>query len=84
VFSGGSIFFGAEDGTVYALRASDGFVRWRYRAGGAVKAALALDRGRLFFGDYDGRMHAIRASNGRKLWVKGTGGARFGLASGTF
>ena len=53
-----------------------------YRAGGSVKAALALDRGRLFFGDYDGRFHAIDATNGRKLWTTGTSGARFGLSLG--
>lgn len=41
----GNLFFGAEDGTVYGLRASDGFVRWRYRAGGAVKAALPSTAG---------------------------------------
>jgi outer membrane protein assembly factor BamB len=79
------VFFGTENGTVFALRARDGFVRWRYRAGGAVKAGLALDgHGRLFFGDYGGHVQAIRESNGSLIWRRGTSGAAFGFGSGNF
>jgi len=80
----GTLSFGTEDGTVFGLRASDGFTRWRYRADGAVKGGLALDGGKLFFGDYGGRVHAIRADTGRPVWEKGTRGARFGLGAGNF
>jgi len=80
---GDSLYFGAEDGTVYAMRTSDGFVRWRYRAGGSVKAGLAFDRGKLFFGDYGGRMHAIDVRTGRRVWVEETNGGRLGR-SGNF
>ncbi|HEU4978250.1 MAG TPA: PQQ-binding-like beta-propeller repeat protein [Solirubrobacteraceae bacterium] len=81
----GTVFFGSENGTVYALRARDGFVRWRYHAGGAVKAGLALDgHGRLFFGDYSGHVQAIRESNGSLIWRRGTSGGAFGFSSGNF
>jgi len=66
------------------MRASDGEVRWRYRAGGAVKAGLALAGGKLYFGDYEGRVHAIRQADGKVAWRTGTSGARFGLSSGQF
>ncbi len=60
-------------------------MQWAYHASGAVKGALALDRGRLFFGDYSGHVYAIRASNGHKLWKVGASGARaFGIGGGHF
>jgi outer membrane protein assembly factor BamB len=39
-----------------------------FRAGGAVKGAIAYDRGRIFFGAYDGRLYALRASDGKPVW----------------
>jgi outer membrane protein assembly factor BamB len=81
----GTLYFGTENGMVYALRASDGSVKWRYRASGAVKGGIAMDgRGRLFFGDYSGHLYSLRASDGHQLWRVGTSGAHYGLASGQF
>src|SRR3954469_1890518 len=82
---GKTMYFGTENGMVYALRTSDGSVKWRYRASGAVKGGIAMDyRGRLFFGDYSGHLTSVRASNGHKLWRVSTSGARYGLSSGQF
>jgi outer membrane protein assembly factor BamB len=80
----GRLYFGSEDGTVYALRTSDGATRWTYKAAGAVKAALSLDdQGRLIFGDYGGEVTAIRRTDGSRLWSTGTSGGNFGR-SGNF
>jgi outer membrane protein assembly factor BamB len=82
---GSTLYFGTENGTVYALRTSDGSVKWRYRASGAVKGGVAMDyRGRLFFGDYSGHLTSVRASDGHRLWRVSTSGARYGLSSGQF
>ena len=78
------LYFGSENGTVYALRASDGAARWTFKASGAVKGGPALANGKLYFGDYKGRVYAIRQADGRQLWAKGTSGARLGLSSGQF
>ena len=59
LFDDDRIYFGSENGTVYALRAGDGAVRWTFKAGGAVKGGLALADGKLYFGDYGGRVYAI-------------------------
>ena len=59
-----ALYFGSENGTVYAMDARNGAVRWRFKADGAVKGGLALADGRLYFGDYGGRAYAIRQSNG--------------------
>jgi outer membrane protein assembly factor BamB len=80
----GRVYFGSEDGTVYAVRLADGALRWRFHAQGAVKGGLALSDGRLYVGDYAGKVYAIRQSDGRGLWRVGTNGARFGFSSGQF
>jgi outer membrane protein assembly factor BamB len=81
----GTLYFGTENGTVYALRASDGSVKWTYRADGAVKGGLAMDyRGHLYFGDYAGKVYSLASSNGHQIWKKTTSGAHYGLSSGQF
>ncbi|TML08076.1 MAG: PQQ-like beta-propeller repeat protein, partial [Actinobacteria bacterium] len=82
---GNTLYFGTENGTVYALRTRDGSVKWRYRASGAVKGGIAMDyRGRVFFGDYSGHLTSLRASDGHQLWRVSTSGAHYGLSSGQF
>lgn len=81
----GRVYFGSEDGTVYALDAANGNIVWTYKTGGAVKGGIALDGdGRLIFGDYDGSVTAIRRADGKRLWKTGTSGGAFGLKSGNF
>ncbi len=70
----GRVYFGSEDGTVYALKAKTGRALWTHRASGAVKGGLAYSGGRLYFGDYAGRVTALRANDGAKLWEVGTSG----------
>src|SRR3954452_19499793 len=74
----GVVYFGSENGTVYAYRAKDGRKVWTYHAGGAVKAGLAYSKGNLYFGDYAGSVTALRAKNGSRIWSTGTSGASFG------
>jgi outer membrane protein assembly factor BamB len=73
----GVVYFGSEDGTVYAYSARNGHRVWTYHANGAVKGGLALDRGRLYFGDYSGEVTALRLSDGSRVWSTGTNGASF-------
>jgi outer membrane protein assembly factor BamB len=65
---GNRIYVGDYGGTLYCLRDADGHTVWSFQAGGAVKGAIAYDRGRVFFGAYDGRLYALRASDGKLLW----------------
>lgn len=79
------IYFGSEDGTVYALDTAHGDIVWTYKSGGAVKAAIAMDgEGRLIFGDYAGSVTALRRADGSRIWKTGTSGGAFGLKSGNF
>ncbi|HEY2637119.1 MAG TPA: PQQ-binding-like beta-propeller repeat protein, partial [Solirubrobacteraceae bacterium] len=79
----GRIYFGSENGTVYALNARTGHQVWTYHAAGAVKAGLAYDRGTLYFGDYAGEVYALKASNGGVVWKSGSSGGYAG-GSGQF
>jgi outer membrane protein assembly factor BamB len=65
---GNRIYIGDFTGRVYCLRAVDGKTIWTYQAGGAVKGAIAYNRGRVFFGAYDGRLYALQAGNGKLVW----------------
>lgn len=78
------LFFGTENGTVYAMRVDDGSVQWTFKAAGAAKGGLALNDGRLYFGTYGGHVYAIGQRRGKLVWHAGTSGARFGLSAGNF
>ncbi len=65
---GNRIYVGDAEGTVYCLRVTDGKTMWTRHFGGAVKGAIAFDRGRIFLGAYDGLLYALRASDGKLIW----------------
>jgi outer membrane protein assembly factor BamB len=65
---GKRIFVGDAEGNVYSVRDVDGKTVWHFQAGGAVKGAIAYDRGRVFFGAYDGRLYALDATSGKVIW----------------
>jgi outer membrane protein assembly factor BamB len=75
---GNRVYIGDAEGNVYCLGASDGSTVWTYQAGGAVKGALAYNRGRVFFGAYDGRLYSLRASDGKLLWRAESNRSLFG------
>ena len=58
----------ALDGSVYALRASDGSVLWRYRGGEGDAASLTVAQGLVYFALQTGEIDALRASDGSVLW----------------
>jgi outer membrane protein assembly factor BamB len=78
-----TVYFGAENGRLYALSTVNGNERWSTELGGAVKAAPAYYGGRLFVGDYGGHMNAVDAKTGKLLWQSGSLGPGFG-GSGAF
>ncbi len=72
----GVLFFGSDDGNLYAVEAASGRERWRVRTGGPVASSPAVDGGRVFFGSYDGRFYAVDEKTGGLLWKFATGGER--------
>ena len=80
---GRTVYFGCEDGNLYAMSTVNGNVRWATGLGGAVKSAAAYYGGKLFVGDYGGYMNAVDAESGELVWQSGSLGPGFG-ASGAF
>jgi polyvinyl alcohol dehydrogenase (cytochrome) len=72
----GRLFVGSQNGTVYALDAKSGCVRWTFSAGGGVRTAIVLGRAgatgpyRVFFGDTAANAYALDAETGRLLWSR--------------
>jgi outer membrane protein assembly factor BamB len=78
-----TVYFGCEDGRLYALSTISGNVRWATALGGPVKSAPAYHGGTLYVGDYGGYMNAVDAKTGKLEWQSGSLGPGFG-ASGAF
>jgi outer membrane protein assembly factor BamB len=78
-----TVYFGCEDGGLYALSTISGNVRWATSLDGAVKSAPAYYGGTLYVGDYGGSMNAVDAKTGRIKWQTSSLGSGFGT-SGAF
>jgi outer membrane protein assembly factor BamB len=78
-----TVYFGCEDGQLYALSTISGNVRWSTPLGGSIKSAPAYYGGTLYVGDYGGYMNAVDAKTGKLVWQSGSLGPGFG-ASGAF
>src|SRR4051794_38434963 len=65
---GNRVYFGDEDGDLYALNTHTSKTQWSTTLAGAVKAAPAYDHGILFVGDYGGEMSAVNSHNGHIKW----------------
>jgi outer membrane protein assembly factor BamB len=83
VVIGRTVYFGCEDGNLYALSTISGNVRWATALGGPVKSAPAYYGGTLYVGDYGGYMNAVDAKTGKLKWQSGSLGQGFGT-SGQF
>ena len=60
----GKVFFGQDNGNIYALDAYSGSLIWECRTGGAIQSSPAISNGLLFVGSNDGYLYAIgRQSN---------------------
>jgi polyvinyl alcohol dehydrogenase (cytochrome) len=75
----GTVFVGSQNGSVYALDANSGCVRWKFRASAEVRTAIVLERrdhaanGKAplaFFGDLLGRAYALDSATGTLVWMR--------------
>jgi polyvinyl alcohol dehydrogenase (cytochrome) len=74
---GESLFVGSAGGSIYALDAASGCIKWHFQADGPVRTAMLVapldgddaNAGHaLMFGDQSGGFYAVGAENGRLLW----------------
>lgn len=76
VYADGTVYFGSDDGKIYAADARSGQLRWTWATDGPVPSTPAVHAGRLFVLSYDGRLHALDAATGLPQWTFATGGER--------
>ncbi len=67
--AGGMLYFGSDDGFLYAVDARNGAQRWRFRSGGSVRSSPAVADGLVFFSSRDGNLYAVGAADGRRRWT---------------
>jgi len=65
----GHVYFGSEDGFVYALNV-DGSLKWKYNTGGGVTAApLVASLDRLYIGSKSGQFFCFNRTSGDTIWT---------------
>lgn len=83
--SGGRLFVGSADGTVYSLNAQTGCWYWRFRASEGVRTAIVLsaDGRRAYFGDLHANVYAVDAASGSLIWQTHADDHPFAVVTGT-
>lgn len=70
------IYFGSDDGNVYAVDAESGRQLWRTATRGPVPCTPAIANGTVYVNSYDGKFYALDARTGAVKWKFTTGGER--------
>lgn len=69
----GSIYFGSQDNSVYALN-SDGSLKWTFATGDRVRSTPAIgDDGTVYVGSLDDNFYALDPATGTQKWAFTTG-----------
>ncbi len=76
VIANGILYFGSEDGNLYAVDSTTGMQRWKRTTGGPVSATPAVANGTVYAGSYDGWFYALDAATGALRWKFATKGER--------
>src|SRR3974390_36662 len=69
----GVVYFGSDDGYLYAVKASDGTLVWKLKTGGAVSSSPAVEKGLVYFMSRDGVFRAVETKSGNLKWTFPTG-----------
>lgn len=65
----GTVYVGADDSHLYALKTKTGETRWRYAAKEAIRSSPTVAEGVVYFGDQGGTFHAVDARTGTPKWT---------------
>ena len=76
VFKDNVIYFGGDDGNVYAVDSEGGHQIWKRATNGPVPATPAIADGTVYVGSYDGKFYAFNAKTGAVKWKFSIDGER--------
>jgi len=68
------VYFGSEDGNLYALDAQSGKLKWRYQTGDSIYSSPTVANGMVHFGSHDNKLYALDAITGELKWSYKTRG----------
>jgi len=68
VVAQGAVYFGSGDGNLYALDATTGELKWKFKTGDVIHASPAYADGVLFVGSWDSYFYAVDATTGKEKW----------------
>ncbi len=72
---GSTVVFGCDDGSLIAVAADSGTLRWRTRARESIVCPPAIDGGSVYAGSLDSSMYAVDLGTGSIKWSRGLGAA---------
>ncbi len=64
----GTVYFGSDDGTLYAVDAQTGNLRWRFATQGIVRSQPAIAGTSVYFASDDGYLYAVDTQSGAQVW----------------
>lgn len=64
----GTLYFGSNDGSLYAIDAKSGEPKWSFTTDGPVRSTAAVADGSVYFGSGDGYVYALSAKDGKLRW----------------
>ena len=70
------LYFGGDDGNVYAVDAETGRQVWKTTTRGPVPCTPAIANGMVYIGSYDGKFYALNSQTGAVKWKFTTEGER--------
>jgi len=68
VLFGESVYFGSDDGYLYALDSASGKLKWKFKAAGAVSSSPAIYQNTIYIEAGNAAFHAVDAVSGREKW----------------
>jgi outer membrane protein assembly factor BamB len=72
----GLVFFGSNDGSLYAVDAASGVRKWAFASKSRIPSSPAVVNGVVYFGSYDGNFYALSVETGKQIWKFGIPGER--------
>jgi len=68
VVANGAVYFGSGDGNLYALDATTGELKWKFKTGDVIHASPAYADGVVFVGSWDSYFYAVDTATGKEKW----------------
>lgn len=70
----GTVYFGSNDGYLYALDIVTGKEKWKFGTGSAVRSSPAVGNKVVYIGSADGNLYAVATKTGQEKWKFKTAG----------